>query len=395
MLRRVSGSFGLLDRHPLLAVIVVTAAVLGAAVPLAGYRSMPAGFVSRPIPPATLAPRPTASTAPISSSGPPATSGPSSLPARTRPGQPEWPLWFPSNEERAAALAAQAEFKANQDYRLGFQQYSARGDYLNYGAWLRYRVIPDLVVLDEDGIPLTWFGDAYYYNPAFVAEHALSLYGRYTRGELTLSSFRKTVDRLLSLQDERGAFRYGFPYRYMDTLFQPGWTSGLAQGYALSALARAALVLGDPRYLDAGDRALEYLTTPVASGGLMDTMSSLHGSLEGFIFFQEAVASPPTYVLNGYMFALLGLYDWSQLGRARASAQRYFDRGVLTLSQILPYYDLGAFSAYDLQHLTYARLPHVAGDYHLMHIYQLHALASITDIPALSAFELAWRRYID
>jgi hypothetical protein len=394
MLRHASRTIGLPDRFRLIAVIVSTAAVLGAAVPLASYRSMPARAINGPLTPATLVPQPTASVAPNSSAAQP-TPITGELPPRTGSGQPEWPPYVPGNEEKASALAAQAEFKGNQVYRLGFQQYSARGDYLNYGAWLRYRVIPDLVALDEDGIPLMWYEDAYYYNPAFVAEHALSLYGRYTRGEQTLPSLRKTVDRLLSLQDERGAFQYGFPYRYMDAIFEPGWTSGLAQGYALSALARAVTVLGDSRYLDAGDRALEYLTTPVASGGVMDTMASLHGSLGDFIFFQEAVASPPTYVLNGYMFALLGLYDWSQVGGARASAQRYFDRGVLTLSNILPYYDLGAFSAYDLQHITYARLPHVAGDYHLMHIYQLHALASISDLPALSAFELAWRRYLD
>jgi D-glucuronyl C5-epimerase-like protein len=393
MVLSAPGSSRFLDRQPLVAVIVVTAAVLGAALPLAGYRSMPGGFVPGHIVPATSAPRPIPSAAP---SGPvaQATLGPTTLKAPTKPSLPEWPVWVPSDKEKAAGLAAQSEFKG-PDYRVGFQQYSARGDYLNYGAWLRYRAIPDLVVFDGNGIPMVWYGDAFYYNPAFVAEHALSLYGRYTRGEPTLTSFRTAIDRLLTMQDQRGAFLYGFPYRYMDTLLEPGWTSGLAQAYGLSALARAALLFGDARYLDAGDRALEYLTTPVSSGGVMDSMSGIHGSLADFVFFQEAVASPPTYVLNGYMFALLGLYDWSQLGRTRASAQRYFERGVVTLSNILPYYDLGAFSAYDLQHITYARDPHVAGDYHPMHIYQLHALASISNLPALSAFELAWRRYVD
>jgi hypothetical protein len=387
-------SAGLLGRHRLLALVVGTAVVLGAVVPVASYQAFPG--LSGSLELASQSPVPSASSpASQGSVAPQATPG-STLPTRAAPGQPEWPRYVPSNEEKAAALAAQTDYRMRgYDYRTGFQQYSPSGDFLNYGAQIRFRDIPGIIALDHDGIPMVWYEDAYYYNPVTVAEHALSLYGRYTRGENTLSAFRTAVDRLVSLQDESGAFRYTFQYKYIDTVLEPGWTSGLAQGYALSVFARAVVSLGDRRYVDAGDRALEFLTTPVASGGVMDTMASLHGSLGSFVFFQEIVNSPPSYILNGFMFALLGLYDWSQLGGAKESARSYFQRGVLTLSNILQYYDLGAYSAYDLQHITYGRAPHVAGEYHQIHIYQLHALASITNAPELSATELAWRGYVD
>lgn len=85
------------------------------------------------------------------------------------------------------------------------------------------------------------------------------------------------------------------------------------------------------------------------------------------------------------MFTLLGLYDWATETNS-AEADKLFKDGIETLDKILPYYDLGTFSAYDLSYITHSRLPylqprapHIAPRYHAIHIAQLRALSSVTE----------------
>lgn len=53
------------------------------------------------------------------------------------------------------------------------------------------------------------------------------------------------------------------------------------------------------------------------------------------------------------MHALLGQYDWSHVpALEQAEAGSTFTRGMQTLKRILPYYDVGGFSAYDMAHIT-------------------------------------------
>jgi heparosan-N-sulfate-glucuronate 5-epimerase len=65
-----------------------------------------------------------------------------------------------------------------------------------------------------------------------------------------------------------------------------------------------------------------------------------------------------------------------------------------TLTNILPYYDVGGFSTYDLSHITYKISPTINPGYHSIHIYELHALNSIYENKWLKHFENTWVGYI-
>lgn len=245
------------------------------------------------------------------------------------------------------------------------------------------------------------YGTQYYYNPVTIAQYALSLYGRLVNGEAVYTEFIDAIEKLISLQDERGAFLYDFNWRYYLTgkTYKPGWVSGMAQGQALSALSRAFLVTNDIRYLEAGNRALEYLVTPVEDGGVMDTLKDLNESLEDYIIFEEYLSNPASYTLNGYMFTLLGLYDWSNINQTNTyhqdKARNYFMKGNKTLIGILPYFDIGGFTAYDLGYITHNKKPHIGVGYHAVHIELLHSLFSITNLEHYKYYENLWRSYVD
>ena len=69
--------------------------------------------------------------------------------------------------------------------------------------------------LDSGGIPRVKYGGELCYNPVTIANFTLSMYGRDLRGDRTAwEKFLKGADRLITMQDSEGAFRYRFPWKY-------------------------------------------------------------------------------------------------------------------------------------------------------------------------------------
>lgn len=307
-----------------------------------------------------------------------------------------WPAYTPDPAwQPLVADAVNTYTTVGYTYKINLQDYSTSGDYLNYGITDSFRNVPGVEQLDANGVPMNNLNGTFYYNPTVVAEFSCSKYGRWLRKfDPDLTLFWAGINKLLELQSPDGSFRYpvDFPYYLNDKFFRSGWTSGLAQGMALSALARAYLLSGDSKYLDAGNRAFLFLSKDVSAGGDTQNLRFLDPTLSAEIMADEYPAEPSAYTLNGYMYAMLGVYDWSQIiesGMA-AAAGWYFHRLLTTLRQLLPYYDVGGFSAYDLGHIIYNHKPDLAPDYHEVHIYLLHALHSVTNDPILAKYEAKW-----
>lgn len=288
-----------------------------------------------------------------------------------------------------------------RDFNLFLCDYKPFCDYLNYGKNKDILFNFNGLKFDEQGIPKVLYGNSYYYNPVTLAQYGLSLYGGFLEGKVEKDEFIKVVDKLITLQDDRGAFLYNFSWQYYlnKELYKPGWVSGMAQGQALSILSRAYKITGNEKYLKAGEKAFKFLITPISKGGVTTNLGNLDISLKDNIIFEEYISSSATYTLNGFMFTLLGLYDWSNVGGESENkyvAQQYFDKGIDSLSKILHYYDIGGFTAYDLGYITRNGLkPHIGVNYHGVHIYLLKALHSITNNQQLYNYYALWRSYVE
>ena len=308
-----------------------------------------------------------------------------------------WPsLLFDAYDSDIVSIARERYFAKGIDHTPRLQIYDPLGDYLSYGQVVNHRE-SDLIAFDESGVPMIRYGTEFHYNAVTVAEYALAEYGRYLAGTKPVSGLLAGADRLLALQDERGALLYSGSWHHylLSEPYAPGWTSAMAQGMALSVFFRAYSVTGDRRYIEAGNAALGYLNTPVAEGGVKDSLSSLGTGLDSYPILEEWLGDPAIYTLNGFMFAMLGLHDWTATEGASAELARLmFDQSMKTLVAILPYYELGGFSAYDLGHLTYDAEPHIGIGYHAWHIALLHALGSITDDKCLAQAEKAWAAHV-
>lgn len=372
-----------------LAAVVVAATFAGCG----GSNDPPEATPTPPATPEPHQPHPAESTPPVAFAGACATAPPP-------PGS--LPPYDPGDRYGDLVAAAKARYRAmHDDYRAHIQDYTPTGDYLNYGATLRYEADPTLS-FDEAGVPQIEYDGVPQYNPVTTAEFSLTVLGRYGRGAATIEQLRRTLGVFLGLQDEDGRLRYPFRYTYYLTgeQFEPGWTSAMAQGQALSVYRRAFEVTGDNTYLRAGEAAFRYLATWRSDGGLLETLSHFAPELDDYVWFPEYPSGHPYYTLNGFVFTLLGLYDWStlddaQTGGTASFAGELFDCGLASLAALLPYYDANGFSIYDLGHVIAGAPPNIQADYHPIHVHLLHAIESIRHNAVVADYLARWIADVD
>ncbi len=150
------------------------------------------------------------------------------------------------------------------------------------------------------------------------------------------------------------------------------WQSAFAQSRAISILTRAYQLTGKGEYALKSARALPAFTTEVRDGGV--TSYTEYGP-----FYEEYTAGAPTLVLNGMIFALFGVCDRLRAFPEDRLAGRIFDEGIRTLEKILPEYDLGYWSRYNLCGAPwYPDVDPATIAYQRLHVAQLEVLYRIS-----------------
>lgn len=128
-----------------------------------------------------------------------------------------------------------------------------------------------------------------------------------------------------------------------------GWYSAMGQGHAISLLARAYFhSMGDTKYLRAAINGLKPFRVPSRQGGVL---AKFMGKFE---WYEEYPTTPASFVLNGFIYSLLGLYDLNATAPKNLSREAglLFDQGMVSLKKMLLMYDTGSGSIYDLRHIT-------------------------------------------
>ena len=251
---------------------------------------------------------------------------------------------------------------------------------------------------DSAGIPLLDYRGkiGLQYNPIAIAQYGLGNYNlfRRTADPERQKKFFLAADWLCSHLEQNAhgvvVWNHHFDWEYRDTLKAP-WYSALAQGQGISVLvrayneARARTQSGAARYLDAAQRALASFHRPMSEGGVAFTDE------RGDLWFEEYIVSPPpTHILNGFIWAAWGIYDYF-LATGDAPARELFSRTVRTMLNNLDRYDLGFWSLYEQ---SGTRLPMVASPfYHQLHVVQLRVMHRLTGEAEFARVADRWESY--
>jgi hypothetical protein len=214
--------------------------------------------------------------------------------------------------------------------------------------------------INPEGLPLVKRSDgSTYVLPTIAIQKALGHWDHYvaSRDEGSLRDVVATANWLMETLDEHGGWKH-WPLvgRKKATPY-----SAMTQGQAASVLCRAASVTGADAYADAARRGLRLMLKEVKDGG-----TSQIGPIG--IILEESPQVEPNAILNGWVYALFGLYDYTLLRPGDTEIEDALRRTLDAFTQCVWRYDTGYWSLYNL-----------TGDiaspyYHRAHIAQLTAM---------------------
>jgi len=244
---------------------------------------------------------------------------------------------------------------------------------------------------DDKGIPMLDYRGAVgrQYNPIAIAQYGLGNYNLYCRTgeESRKSKFLDVADWLVENLEETPqrtkVWYHHFDWEYRDTLKAP-WHSALAQGQGLSVLVRAHQETEESTFLEAANQAFDTFKKDVRNGGVIYTDGG------GYTWFEEAIVEPTTHILNGFMWASWGVYDYF-LHTGDHTARILFNEAVKTLKDKLALFDAGFWSLYEQ---SGTRIKMLASPfYHSLHIVQLKVMHRLTGEPVFQDFADKWATY--
>ena len=189
--------------------------------------------------------------------------------------------------------------------------------------------------VSDPGSEIVWE----YYPGQGVEIQWLATFGKgnsyYARHED--ANLRQLLSEVMPLAAQRaGGIAWEYIFRFDGGA--PPWTSGLSQGTALQLLARAYARFGEPAYLAAAQQALPLFEVAPPQGVRVATPA---GAL-----YAEYTYAPSDRILNGFIQALVGLYDYASITHDPIGAQ-LFEAGDAQARAMLGTYNTGAWSLYD------------------------------------------------
>ncbi len=242
--------------------------------------------------------------------------------------------------------------------------------------------------LDKNAVPYnirTGGGSTAAYQPTTIAQYALAQWNTFLATEKEehkrafLIQAHWFVEHEMRFSGEASGWPIPFPSHSYET--PELWLSALTQGNVISVLVRAYLLTGKHIFLEVGQRAIRSFELDIQDGGVSTTIGEVG------IFFEEVAVYPATHILNGYILALFGLFDYVAL-TGDSNIEMLIHRSLDTMHTLIDRYDTRYWTRYDL----YSK--HLATPfYHSLHVTLLQALAQYSGCQHCLALALRWASY--
>jgi heparosan-N-sulfate-glucuronate 5-epimerase len=225
----------------------------------------------------------------------------------------------------------------------------------------------------QGNLPLIQYSSNQFINPIHIAQFGLSHIQHYfdTGEQDFLEKATKIANELIAIgvkEDQALVWRYPLLYRG-----QRNWLSAMAQGQIASFFLRLAIQTNNDELFSKTRAVLEPFKVSIDKGGVQALLGSK-------IWFEEYAVNPPPYTLNGFIVALLGLYD-AKSHIDDPTLSHLCDEAMETLSSVLILFDAKGWSRYYLatHNVLGLTLSNLASPfYHRFHLELLKVMYALT-----------------
>jgi hypothetical protein len=241
---------------------------------------------------------------------------------------------------------------------------------------------------DGKGVPMIGVGQGKYdYFPINIAQYGFMLHADYLETQEkqlleTLLNCLNVLERLKS-EDETKAV-WWHKYHEVKYKINPPWASAMAQGEVISFYLRMYQLLKKENLLRTAEKAYHFMQVKGSEKAVRRYDNN------GNLWFEEYPSTPPSNVLNGFIYALFGIIDLFRItGNPEAKAD--IDRCISTLKNRLKDFDAGYWSYYDLQKKELVRYYYQKN----VHAPQLEVLFQLTGESIFLHYANRWKKQIN
>ena len=246
------------------------------------------------------------------------------------------------------------------------------------------------VLFDENQvIKLDYMGSiGQQYNPCAVAQFGLGLLSVYLKSKDASILNRAIIQgewlcqNMVISEKQIGRLEYTFSdFNYEESHKN---ISSIAQGQAISFLLRLYVITKRDEYLKCSDYLFQSFKYSTKEGGVVkyDT--------QGRMYLEEAITEKISCVLDGFIYAMFGVYDY-YLITGDMAAKHIFEQCCITVTERLDDFDLGFWSRADC-YIEKPKMP-ASSFYHNVHILQLKALFVLTGEQKFYDYAIKWQSY--
>lgn len=240
---------------------------------------------------------------------------------------------------------------------------------------------------DANGIPKYGRGDKADYNAVNIAQYGLIIHDLWWQNKANDSLIVLLYKILDWFESHKEESHGAIVWREKENLrynLKNGFVSAMSQGEIISFYLRMFQINNDPKLLNTAKLAYDFFSVDVQNGGFR------RYDEKGFLWFEEYPSEPPSYVLNGFIYALFGLYDLYRVTKSEKVLAdiRNCER---TLIFNVYKYDLFYWSIYDqlkkeLVMVYYQRNAHVP---------QMDVMYELTGNDVFKFYRDKWQRNIN
>lgn len=197
---------------------------------------------------------------------------------------------------------------------------------------------------DEQGIPMVGWGKQAIYSSVNIAQYGFILHDKWLKNPIDeyLQVLTSCLNKLIELESHEGELIF-WRENYSSERYNlsANWASAMASGECLSFYLRMYQITNNSVLLEKAKKIINGFDIPTSKNGIV------YYDKDGDLWLEEYPSKPASRVLNGYIYALLGLVDYYRVTEDSRVKEK-IDACFITLEKNISLFDAGYWSYYDL-----------------------------------------------